>query len=111
MPGPRNNAYISKFVGEGMTYKGMTNALKYFYDVKKNSIEKSNNGIGIIPWVYEEAQKYFENKTIGEKIRMEKVEQISEKFEEAEWETRKVRIQKTETPVQLVKTFDLNDFE
>ena len=111
MPGPRNNAYISKFIGEGMTYKGMTNALVYFYDIKKNSIEKSNNGIGIIPWVYEEAQKYFENKTMGEKIRMEKVEQISEKFEEAEWETRKVRVQKTENPTQLIKTYDLSEIE
>ena len=60
-PGPKNNAYISKFHNEGMTFKGMTHTLVYFYEIKKNSIEKSNDGIGIIPYVYDEARKFYEN--------------------------------------------------
>lgn len=69
-PGPRNNAYISKFSSQGMTYKGMNNSLIYFYDIKKNNINKSNGGIGIIPWVYEEAQKYFYYKEKNEEKRL-----------------------------------------
>lgn len=35
--------------------------LKWYYGVKKNSIAKSNNRIGIVPYVYEDAKKYYDN--------------------------------------------------
>jgi len=41
------------------TYKGILNALKYFYEVKHGSKKKANEGIGIVPFVYDEAQEYF----------------------------------------------------
>ena len=110
-PGPRINVHISKFVKEGMTYKGMTNALIYFYDIKKNSVEKSNNGIGIIPWVYEEAQNYFKKETNKERRRTENLESIIEEFKKAEQTTRKVREQQAKEPVQLIKTYDLSEIE
>ena len=31
----------------------------YFYEVKRNSLDKSNDGIGIVPWVYQEAYNYY----------------------------------------------------
>lgn len=43
------------------TYSGIKRTLQYFYEVKKNSIEKANGGIGIVPWVYEEAKRYYYN--------------------------------------------------
>ena len=43
------------------TYSGIKRTLEYFYEVKKNSIEKANGGIGIVPWVYEEAKRYYYN--------------------------------------------------
>ena len=110
-PGPRNNAFISKYASEGMTYKGMTRALMYFYDVQKNSIDKSNGGIGIVPWVYEEAQRYY--KQI--EMEKEKIEKVLESFEKnndiRDKETRKVRVQENNTPVQLVKTYDDSELE
>lgn len=42
------------------TYSGILGTLKYWYNVKQNSIEKANGGIGIVPYVYEDASKYFE---------------------------------------------------
>lgn len=61
-PGPRNFAMISKYMNEkGYTYKGILNALKFFYDIQKHSTEKANNSIGIVPYVYDDAQQYFEN--------------------------------------------------
>ena len=41
------------------TYSGIKNTLFYFYEIKGNSIDKANGGIGIVPWVYEEARRYF----------------------------------------------------
>lgn len=41
------------------SYSGILRTLKYFYEVKHNSIDKSNDGIGIVPWVYNEAYRYY----------------------------------------------------
>lgn len=61
-PGPRNYQLLKIYTTEkGYTYKGIFYALKYFYEVKKNDITKGNERIGIVPYVYEEAQKYFED--------------------------------------------------
>ena len=45
----------------GYTNEGIYNALKYHYLVKKGSIEKSGNRIGIVSYVYNEAQEYYQN--------------------------------------------------
>ena len=41
------------------TYTGILKSLVYFYEVKKNSTEKANGGIGIVPFIYDEARDYF----------------------------------------------------
>ena len=41
------------------TYSGMYKTLKYHFEIRGNSIEKANGGIGIIPYVYDEAFKYW----------------------------------------------------
>lgn len=109
-PGPRNNAFISKYASEGMTYKGMTRALMYFYDVQKNSIDKSNGGIGIVPWVYEDANRYYERKENMEK-QLEEAIEYSKNNQPQEEKTRKVRVQKIEKTKTNIQTFNENDFE
>lgn len=54
---------IKKYLQEypDYTYSGIRRSLEYFYEVKKNPIEKANNGIGIVPWIYEEAKRYYYN--------------------------------------------------
>lgn len=94
-PGPRNYAYIKKFKQDGMTYSGMTGALVYFYDIKKNSTENSNGGIGIIPWVYEEARSYFrmeEERKKSEKERLEQVDKVINKEKEIRYVTAQKRV-------------------
>lgn len=109
-PGPRNNAFISKYASEGMTYKGMTRALMYFYDVQKNNTDKSNGGIGIVPWVYEDANRYYERKENMEK-QLEEAIEYSKNNQPQEKETRKVRVQKIEKTKTNIQTFNENDFE
>ena len=43
------------------SYSGIKRTLEYFYEIKKNPLDKSNGGIGIVPWVYEEAKRYYYN--------------------------------------------------
>lgn len=41
------------------TYSGMLSTLKYVFEVKGNSVEAANGGIGIIPYMYQEAYNYY----------------------------------------------------
>ena len=41
------------------TYSGIRKALIYFFEIKGNSIEKANGGIGIVPYVYQQAYNYY----------------------------------------------------
>lgn len=42
------------------TYSGILGSLKYWFEVKDNSLEKANGGIGIVPYIYDDAKKYYE---------------------------------------------------
>ena len=37
----------------------MLKALVYFYEIKGNSVDKANGGIGIIPFIYNDAYNYY----------------------------------------------------
>lgn len=41
------------------TSSGILQALIYYYEVKHGSIERSGGKIGIVPYVYDEAAKYY----------------------------------------------------
>lgn len=43
------------------SYTGILKSLIYFFEVKKNPIEKANGGIGIVPYVYKDAYTYYYN--------------------------------------------------
>ena len=57
---PRIRKQINQYVSEyNYSYTGILKALKYFYEIKKNSLEKSQNGIGIVPYIYNDAYNYY----------------------------------------------------
>lgn len=41
------------------SYSGIHKALVYFYEVKGNSLEKSNGSLGIVPHIYQKAYRYY----------------------------------------------------
>lgn len=41
------------------TYSGILNTLRYWYEVKGNSIEKANNSIAIVEYQYQNAYNYY----------------------------------------------------
>ena len=47
--------------GNTYTYSGMLATLKWFYEISKGSKEEAKGGIGIIPFVYQDAKKYYYN--------------------------------------------------
>ena len=42
------------------TYNGMLKTLIWWYNIKGQSIEEAHQGIGIIPFIYEDAKKYYQ---------------------------------------------------
>lgn len=57
---PRIKAQIKKYVEEyNYTYSGMQKALYYYYEIKGGDKSKANGGIGIVPYVYQNAYNYF----------------------------------------------------
>ena len=73
---PRVKRQISDFIEEyNFTYSGIQKSLEYFYKVKGNSLDKANGGIGIVPYIYQDAYNYYyalweaKQKNVGIKIR------------------------------------------
>ena len=57
---PRVRNQIKKFVDEyNYTYSGIRKALIYHYEIKGGDKSKANGGIGIVPYVYENAYNYY----------------------------------------------------
>jgi len=64
------------------TYSGMLKALKWWFEIKRNSIEDANGGIGILPYIYNDAKTYYYGLFIANMINEGK--RINNKVEEIE---------------------------
>lgn len=59
-PNPRVWKQIKEFKDNyNFTYSGMHKTLIWWFELKHNDIEKANGGIGIIPYVYQDASQYY----------------------------------------------------
>lgn len=57
---PKIRKQLKQYIEEyNFTYSGILKSLIYFYEVKGNSVDKANGGIGIVPWVYKTAYQYY----------------------------------------------------
>lgn len=93
------------FVKRRMTNKGIYFALKWFIEVKKGSMEKSNGGIGIIPYIYEESCNYWIGQEKKHKGFLEELEQQLAEAAAREKQT----VYKKKNRKKTFKEFDLSD--
>lgn len=97
-------AQRKKFIRENrMTNKGILFALKYFYEVKNGSWEKSHGGIGIVQYVYNDACTYWIEQERKNKGIIDKIEQ-----QMREASRRNVRVVRARRDRKPAKTIDLN---
>ena len=71
------NARVKKQIKDfkeeyGYSYSGMLKSLVYFYEIKGNSKDKANHGIGIVPFIYKEAYNYYFNLFMAQNKNQEK---------------------------------------
>lgn len=57
---------VKDYLDEGKTAQGILDTIKYWFDVRKEDATKSAGGIGIVGYIYNEAQKYWNEKEMRE---------------------------------------------
>ena len=61
------NSQWNNFLKKGLTAKGIYFTLRYFYEIEKGDASKSENGIGIVPHVYERGTCYWGERNLHDK--------------------------------------------
>lgn len=85
------------------SYTGILKTLIFFFEVRKNPIEKANGGIGIVPYVYNDARDYY--------FKLHQAQQKNENKEVKNFvaEGRKVIIAPPKRKPKQVKLFNLEE--
>lgn len=107
---PYVNARIRKQIKEyrkeyDYTYSGMLKTLIWFYEIKGNSIDKANGGIGIIPYVYKNACDYYYSLYIA------KLSNESKNIEDYKPKVKEIEIVSPAVKIKRHKLFNLDDNE
>ena len=98
---PRVKKQIQKYKEEyGWSYLAILNSLKWWYEVKGNSKEKANGGVGILPFIYEDAKKYYYYLSLAK---------ISNNNKTVEMKVREIEIESPSVVVKQRRLFDLDD--
>ena len=61
---------------------GILKSLVWFYEVKGNSPEKSNGGIGIVPFAYQDAYNYYYSLFIAQSQNEKNITELTNKVKE-----------------------------
>ena len=72
---------IKKFKDQfNYTYKGIELTLDYFYNIKTNNTPDMEMGLGVVPYIYEEAKQFFiEKRNIKNNIQNIDIQDITSK--------------------------------
>lgn len=95
----------NNFLKKGRTGKGLYFSLRYFYEIAKGDPKKSENGIGIADYIYEEGTNYWGERNQRDKGICDRIEEQIRRSREVEV---KVVVQ-TKTPKNKKKTINLAD--
>ena len=97
------NSQWNNFLKKNMTAKGIYFALRYFYEIAKGDPNKSENGIGIVPHIYNEGTEYWGNRNQRDKGICARIEEQIRQSEAA----KVVVIHRKKQPKQNKREIDL----
>ena len=101
------NSQWNNFLKQKKTAKGIYLTVKYFYEYADGDKEKSLGGIGIVPYIYQDSCRFWEEKFIHDAAIIEKIERQAAAA--ARQKVNKVKQTKKETVKKRV--FSLDDIE
>ena len=93
------------YLKKNMTAKGIYFSLKYYYDIQKAPRNKAKGGIGIVPYVYDEACQYYYALYLAQLVNQEK------NIEEYKPTERIISIFSPRTYIKKRKLFNLDEEE
>lgn len=93
---------MANYYERGVSYSDMLLALKYFYEIKKGDISKSQGGIGIIPYILEEAKEFITLEQLEKNKLIQKFERNAAEIKE----TKIIHVQ--EQHINRKKQIDIN---
>lgn len=107
---PYVNARIRKQLKEyqeqyNYTYSGILKTLVYWYEIKGNSTEKANGGLGIVPYIYEQACQYYYS------LYLAKLANEDKDIEEYKPKVKTVEIYPPEVKTKTIRLFNFDDSE
>ena len=77
----------------GYSYTGIQKTLFYWFEIRKQPLDKANNGIGIVPYVYKDAEQYYYRLYLAQVANsIENIINYHTKVEEIEIESPRVRV-------------------
>lgn len=76
------------------TLSGILKSLVWFYEVKANSPEKSNGGIGIVPFCYQDAYNYYYNLFVMQSQNEKNIVELTNKVKEVTIPPPEIRLPK-----------------
>ena len=95
---------LKGFYEQGYTQQGIYDAIEYWFDIKGEDVSKANKGIGIVPFIYEEAARH--SKRVEEMRKAHNQVDIMGKFLNAEVEEFVIKKPKFSKP-KKIKLFEL----
>lgn len=92
---------IKQFVAEyNYTYSGILRSLQYLIEIKKNPVSKMNGRLTIIPYIYQEAYRYYYSIWLANEKNKEKTITV---------DTVEIRIKSPERKIRKRKLFNFLD--
>ena len=84
------------------SYSGMLKALTWWFDIKHNTLEGTNGGIGILPYIYNDARTYYYGLYLA---------QVNNQNKDITYKTEEVEIAPPQAYVAQPKLFNLEEEE
>lgn len=81
------------------SYSGILKTLKWWFEIQNNSIENANDGIGIVPFIYEKALTYY--------FGIYSAALANEEYKNYKAETKTIKIKSPQTEEKKRKKFKL----
>ena len=102
------NAKIQKQIKDfkkqyNYTYSGILKTLIWWFEIKGNSIEKANGGLGIVPYVYADACQYYYS------LYLAKLANETKTAEALKYKTKEVEIDLPTAFISPPRLFNLDD--
>jgi len=87
----------------GYSYSGILKTLYWWYEIQNHTIDLAGDGIGIVPYIYKDAEKYYYT------IYLAKI--VNDGINEYKPKTEKIEIPSPRVFTQPLKMFKLNEEE